>query len=475
MAKFVKAVVANPALVGKSVNMLSGETKVIMSLRGQYAYSFEDKTTLPARQLRSFNRKLTEVAVEDFEGLKANGLSIDEDDGRGYAVYPRIKFTTELPKTSGKKPSTKPSVKPSTKPSVKPSTKPAPVSHDSPVSHTPKIKPLSITKFDAATGEQLRKAVQKYLKGLLEGSTVTVESSQSDIGGNRLRMVISADLHIKAEYSHETAVADLRRLGWVHDRLLKTLSEESIRELWEGQDVQETLKQLAEEEEQAALEAAKAHESKSKSKRSHSVAVDEEEFDFGDDSETDDFGLDESEEESEDEPESEEADDDFGSLDDLSGDDEIDPDFEESNNDLSGDDNESEDEPESEESEDSGEVYLHVAIDKNDLRHVDSSVAKEHGSEFADMLGIDNEEFFPGLVVRSTRDNDNDAEFVYIGLRLNKGQPTAVLFPAEGSDPDLNPRRVSLDSFANYVAVQVEETLEDDEDEAFASDEFDDE
>ena len=429
MAKMAKAVKSSQALIGKTVNMLGGAQKEIVTCRGAYGYTFADKSTIPAKLVRMYQRQYWEVAEEDFESLKEV-----EDTEKGYAVYPKgFKFTEK----KGKKPAAtapkdnKP--KTETKPAHAPKdTKPKLVAVQTPVAHDrPDYEgKIEIKGFDKKTGQLIRTKLTQFLSEILPENT-EVRAVQVQIADNQRRMVISADLAMNT-YDQDEAVRQMIECGVITKIALKRMSAADIRELWEDEEVQSM---LAGEEEPADEEDSFTADDEEPADDEPEDLSDEDDFNM-DDADSDDeepadalnFDLDVEEEPAE-------------------GDDDIDPDFDEPE-DLS-------DEDEKHDSVDS--VYKHISLSTEDLSHSDNKLVGKHTKAFAKEVGIDEDEFYQGLVL----ENEDQDQFVYLGMKLNdKQQVTMLLKDLESGSR----KRVPLKAASNYMAVAFDHEEEEDED-----------
>ena len=427
MAKMAKAVKSSQALIGKNVNMLGGAQKEIVTCRGAYGYTFADKSTIPAKLVRMYQRQYWEVAEEDFESLKEV-----EDTEKGYAVYPKgFKFTEK----KGKKPAPK-----DNKPKTEPKTEQAPapkdnkpkltVAHKTPVAHDrPDYEgKIEIKGFDKKTGQLIRTKLTQFLKEILPENT-EVRAVQVQIADNQRRMVISADLAMNT-YDEAEAIRQMLECGAITKIALKRMSAEDIRETWEDPDVQAL---LAVEEEPADEE--------------DSFTAEEDPEDLSDE---DDFNTDE--EEPADEEPADDLDfnlDDEEPADEEPADDDIDPDFEEPE-DLSDDDEE-------EQTDSVDSVYKHISLSSDDLAHSDNKLVGAHTKAFAKEVGIDEDEFYQGLIL----ENEDQDQFVYLGMKLNdKQQVTMLLKDLESGSR----KRVPLKAASNYMAVAFDHEEEEDED-----------
>lgn len=428
MAKMAKAVKSSQALIGKTVNMLGGAQKEIVTCRGAYGYTFADKSTIPAKLVRMYQRQYWEVAEEDFESLKEV-----EDTEKGYAVYPKgFKFTEKkgkkpaatAPKDNKPKTETKPAHAPKdNKPKLTVVHK-TPVAHDRP-DYEGKIE---IKGFDKKTGQLIRTKLTQFLKEILPENT-EVRAVQVQIADNQRRMVISADLAMNT-YDEAEAIRQMLECGAITKIALKRMSAEDIRETWEDPDVQAL---LAVEEEPADEE--------------DSFTTEEDPEDLSDE---DDFNTDE--EEPADEEPADDLDfnlDDEEPADEEPADDDIDPDFEEPE-DLSDDDEE-------EQTDSVDSVYKHISLSTEDLSHSDNKLVGKHTKAFAKEVGIDEDEFYQGLVL----ENEDQDQFVYLGMKLNdKQQVTMLLKDLESGSR----KRVPLKAASNYMAVAFDHEEEEDED-----------
>lgn len=433
MAKMAKAVKSSQALIGKNVNMLGGAQKEIVTCRGAYGYTFADKSTIPAKLVRMYQRQYWEVAEEDFESLKEV-----EDTEKGYAVYPKgFKFTEK----KGKKPAAtapkdnKP--KTETKPAHAPKdTKPKLVAVQTPVAHNrPDYEgKIEIKGFDKKTGQLIRTKLTQFLSEILPENT-EVRAVQVQIADNQRRMVISADLAMNT-YDQDEAVRQMIECGVITKIALKRMSAADIRELWEDEEVQSM---LAGEEEPADEEDSFTADDEE--------PADDEPEDLSDE---DDFNTDE--EEPADEEPADDLDfnlDDEEPADEEPADDDIDPDFEEPE-DLSDDDEE-------EQTDSVDSVYKHISLSTEDLSHSDNKLVGKHTKAFAKEVGIDEDEFYQGLVL----ENEDQDQFVYLGMKLNdKQQVTMLLKDLESGSR----KRVPLKAASNYMAVAFDHEEEEDED-----------
>jgi hypothetical protein len=430
MAKSVKS---SQTLIGKTITMLDGSQREITTCRGSYGYAFADKATLPAKLVRMFQRQLFEVAEEDFETVKDV-----EDNGKGYATYPRgFKFTEKKGKKVAPKAEPKPQPKAEPKPQPK-DNKPAPKAEPkaqpkAPVAHaTPDYEAkIEISGFDKKVGEMLRNEVKAFLNRILPTNT-ELRAVQVQIADSQRRLVISADISMNT-YDEAQAVQDLLDSGAVTKFSLKRMSPAEIREMWEDPEVQAMIKGTAEEE---------------------TSFTDDDDLAPAPEGDGDDFdfGLDDDEQQ----PADDDIDTDFEQPEDLSGDD-LEP--EEEPEDLSGDDDDA---------TDGGDVdseYLHIAVSNADLAHSDNKLVAKHSEAFAGALGIDPDEFYQGLVV----EDGEGTHYVYIGMKLNDKQQVTMLLKNLDTD---SRKRVSLNGATNYLPVlegedQPADVEEEDDNEGF--------
>ena len=437
-----KSVRASQSLVGKTVNMLGGAKKEITGQKGTHGYQFADKTTLSAKLVRMFQRQFWEVAEEDFIAVKEV-----EDTEKGYAVYPKgTKFTEKkvgskpapAPKDNKPKPAPAPKDnKPKPAPAPK-DNKPkltvvpnAPVAHDRP-DYEGKIE---IKGFDKKTGQLIRTKLTQFLLDVLPENT-EVRAVQVQIADNQRRMVISADLAMNT-YDEAEAIRQMLEAGVITKIALKRMSAADIRELWEDEEVQDMLKDGEPEQEEEP----------------------EEEPELGpeDLSDEDDFSLEGKD------PEDLSDEDDFsleGKDPEDDNQDEVDPDFDDQDpEDLSDEEQEEEeddfhDDEQEEQEQEPDSVYLHIALDKDDLAHSDNSLVAKNTDRFANELGIDSDEFYQGLVL----ENDDGEQFVYIGMKLNDKQQVTMLL----KNMDTGSRkRVPLSAADKYQAVSGHMEAED--------------